>query len=370
MKLSAMKDEAFAQSLQRAARRERMAIADVVEHLAEADRREWHLRKGFPGLMNYCVARLKYSQEAAGKRVTAARLVRKYPLALAMLREGDLHLSGLLVLSPVLQPENVDERLKAAAGKTREQIELLVAGWRPKPVVSTRVFEVKHDHRQAQLETMIHARAQETATEGISQRGPATRPAPELPRAPRPRPIDASHYKLKEVCIDRETYDDLRWLQDHLRHSIPDGDAAKVIAKAIKELRKAVEKRRYGKTDKPKKPAAPAQLTMQPDQTPTPTPTPAIEPRAPGRMTRREVSERDGCQCTYVGDDGHRCEATGWLEFDHIEPWAEGGSTTAGNLRTLCRAHHRARNRHPPRGGSMYAITDRVHDDVPKPETP
>ncbi len=230
-----------------------MAIADVVEHLAEADRREWHLRKGFSGLTNYCVARLKYSQEAAGKRVTAARLVRKYPLALQMLREGDVHLSGLLVLSPVLQADNYKERLKAAAGKTREQIELLVVGWKPKPLVETRVFEVNA-------------------------------PALELPRAPRPR--------------------------------------------------------RYGKTDKPK------------------TVLPKPDSRAPGRATRREVSERDGCQCTYVADDGHRCESTAWLQFDHIEEWAGGGPTETDNLRMLCHAHHRARNRHPPRGGSPSAIGD------------
>ncbi len=313
-----------------------MAIADVVEHLAEADRREWHIRKGFAGLTNYCVARLKYSQEAAGKRVTAARLVRKYPLALQMLRDGDVHLSGLLVLSPVLHADNYEERLNAAAGKTREQIELLVVGWKPKPLVETRVFEVKVDHRQALLEEMVKARAEAPQEEPRPQTQAS---APELPRAPRPRPLDPQHYKL-QLCIDLETYEDLRWLQEHMRHSIPDGDAAKVIAKAIKELRKAVDKRRYGKTDKPK------------------TVLPKPESRAPGRATRREVSERDGCQCTYVADDGHRCESTGWLQFDHIEEWAGGGPTETDNLRMLCHAHHRARNRHPPRGGLPSAIED------------
>ncbi len=262
-------------------------------------------------------------------------------LGLQMLREGEVHLSGLLVLSPVLQADNYEERLKAAAGKTREQIELLVVGWKPKPLVETRVFEVKVDNRQALLEEMVKTRAE----------GPQA-PAPELPRAPRPRPLDPQHYKL-QLCVDLDTYEDLRWLQEHMRHSIPDGDAAKVIAKAIKELRKEVEKRRYGKTDKPKK-QAPAQLTMTTGETPKP------EPRAPGRATRREVSERDGCQRTYVGDDGHRCESAGWLQFDHIEEWARGGPTETENLRMLCRAHHRARNRHPPRGGSPSAIEDRT----------
>jgi len=55
---------------------------------------------------------------------------------------------------------------------------------------------------------------------------------------------------------------------------------------------------------------------------------------------RREEYERDGEQCTFVGDRGHRCEATRALEFDHVVPVARGGETTAKNLRLRCRAHN------------------------------
>jgi hypothetical protein len=44
--------------------------------------------------------------------------------------------------------------------------------------------------------------------------------------------------------------------------------------------------------------------------------------------------------CTYVAEDGKRCEARAFLELDHIDPKARGGSNDAANLRIRCRAHN------------------------------
>jgi hypothetical protein len=55
---------------------------------------------------------------------------------------------------------------------------------------------------------------------------------------------------------------------------------------------------------------------------------------------RREVFERDGAQCTFTDGEGSRCSARGFLELDHIESRALGGSSDASNLRVLCRAHN------------------------------
>jgi hypothetical protein len=41
-----------------------------------------------------------------------------------------------------------------------------------------------------------------------------------------------------------------------------------------------------------------------------------------------------------VSDSGHRCEARTRLEFDHADPVARGGETTADNMRLRCRAHN------------------------------
>jgi hypothetical protein len=49
---------------------------------------------------------------------------------------------------------------------------------------------------------------------------------------------------------------------------------------------------------------------------------------------------RDGDQCTFVGQGGHRCAARHRLEFDHVTPVARGGRATIDNLRLRCRAHN------------------------------
>ena len=54
---------------------------------------------------------------------------------------------------------------------------------------------------------------------------------------------------------------------------------------------------------------------------------------------KREVWARDGGQCAFRGAEG-RCTETGFLEFHHLVPYADGGETVASNLELRCRAHN------------------------------
>jgi len=55
---------------------------------------------------------------------------------------------------------------------------------------------------------------------------------------------------------------------------------------------------------------------------------------------KRAVWKRDGGQCTFVGDTGHRCEARGDVEFDHVTEAARGGEATVDGLQLRCRGHN------------------------------
>jgi hypothetical protein len=57
-----------------------------------------------------------------------------------------------------------------------------------------------------------------------------------------------------------------------------------------------------------------------------------------------QINLRDKCQCVYVNAKGERCVNRRWLDHHHIKPFSEGGTHTAENLETLCRAHHRIRH--------------------------
>lgn len=60
-------------------------------------------------------------------------------------------------------------------------------------------------------------------------------------------------------------------------------------------------------------------------------------------VLRRAVAQRDG-GCTHPGCDIPAC----WCDAHHIRHWAQGGATTAGNLKLLCRRHHRLEHDQAP----------------------
>ncbi len=60
---------------------------------------------------------------------------------------------------------------------------------------------------------------------------------------------------------------------------------------------------------------------------------------------KREVTARDGSQCTFTDTTGRRCSSRSFLEYHHLHAVARGGATTADNLTLRCAAHnaHQAR---------------------------
>ncbi|MBT9554948.1 MAG: HNH endonuclease [Myxococcales bacterium] len=56
---------------------------------------------------------------------------------------------------------------------------------------------------------------------------------------------------------------------------------------------------------------------------------------------RREVFDRDGGCCTFVGDDGHVCGSRFAVQIHHRVAWAHGGSNAADNLTLHCGPHNR-----------------------------
>ena len=62
-------------------------------------------------------------------------------------------------------------------------------------------------------------------------------------------------------------------------------------------------------------------------------------PLVPARV-KRQVWQRDGGQCTFVGESGQHSAARSRLEYDHVVEAARGGEATVPNLRLRCRAHN------------------------------
>lgn len=108
-----------------------------------------------------------------------------------------------------------------------------------------------------------------------------------------------------------------------MRHTNPNGDFAPIIEDALDLLLEKLMRERFGKVKRPRAARNAASGALIDSATP------------------RAVAARDGLRCSWIGPDGERCSATSWLELDHVEPRAKGGSSEANNVRVLCRAHNR-----------------------------
>src|SRR5712675_1897711 len=111
--------------------------AALLVHLGEIDERKLYLDWRFSSMFAFCVGELGLSEDVACNRIDLARAARSLPVILDALRSGKVHPAGLRLLAPHLTPENQEHVLAEAAGKSKRQIEELVARLWPQPPVPT-----------------------------------------------------------------------------------------------------------------------------------------------------------------------------------------------------------------------------------------
>jgi len=324
---------------QRLIRFERDATVQVIAHIAEIEKRRIHLTAGYPSLFAYCADVLRLSEHEAYHRILAARTANSFPRILDMLADARVNLTTVRLIAQYLTPENHEELLAAAAGKTRSEVELLIAARFPKPDVPTSV-------RRLPAPTMPAPSLAASAHPPSLPAMPATiRPAkndlpmaPPLPPAsaveaasvpasvahpPAVRPLAAERYHVS-FTASADTIEKLRLAQDLLGHAVPSGDVSSVFDRALTVLVEDLTRRKFAGTERPRASGNP----------------PGDGRHIPADV-RRAVWKRDGGRCAFMGKEGHRCGARRRLEFHHVKPFAEGGRATIDNLRLVCAAHNR-----------------------------
>src|SRR5438876_11277790 len=119
---------------------ERDASVELVAHLAALDARPaLYAAEGHGSLFTYCTQVLRLSEDATCNRIQAARACRDFPVILDLLASGAMSLTSVRMLRPHLTPENHEAVLARASGRSRREIEALVAGLAPRPDVPSSV---------------------------------------------------------------------------------------------------------------------------------------------------------------------------------------------------------------------------------------
>ena len=318
-------DEDLIVDLKAAASRERGATAELIALLIEMDTRRLYLAEGYSSLFVYCTKCLRLSEHAAYGRIEAARAARKFPIVLELLTDGSITLTTVCLLATHLTVENYQQLLIAARGKTKREVEQQIAALVPKPEVpslmrklpqskTTRGFVAAKSVDTA-VPTFRNLASAQNQTANIASHGPRH------PRAAMIAPLTPERYKV-QITINRDTHDKLRKVQDLLRHVVPNGDPAVIFDRALTLLLQNLESRKLARVDRPRnEPPANAHGRHVP------------------AAVKRQVWERDGGQCAFIGTDG-RCSERGFLEIHHVIPFADGGPATLDNLQLRCRAHN------------------------------
>ncbi|MBS2011834.1 MAG: HNH endonuclease [Deltaproteobacteria bacterium] len=322
MDVAALSNEELVERLKALHSDSNRLLARQLVLLGEIEARRLYRELACTSMGDFCQQVLNLSEGATARRLAAARAIRRFPQILARVEQGELHLTALALVSTVLTETNVDAIIADIIGKTTRQVEHLVACLLPRPDVPTTVERL--ELRRESTTPWFRGGASES--EGMVGGGlplPGMTPDPATGvEGVRTSPLSADRFRVT-FTAPRELVAKLERIVELTRHRNPKGDLGLALEAAVTLYLEKVEKELLGKAGRAKKPSA---------ATP--------KGRRPSRAIRREVLERDGFQCTYVDDSGKRCSARSWLELDHIEPAAHGGTVAASNLRTRCRTHN------------------------------
>ncbi len=338
MQPCSLSDDQLVAEIRAIVSREFLSLAELLSLLAEMDDRMLYARLGFSSLFSFIVQELHLSEDAAYKRIHAARAARRFPLILTLLAEGRINLTTITILSQILTVENHAELLTKAVHKSKFEVEKIKAAYAPRPDIPDMMRRLSTPTRSG---ASCDGGACTDASEILPDTGTAPVPAAceehhaaiVTPIAPARRdaisPLSEQRVKFQftgsEVLrgkIDRA--------KELLRHKYPAAKLEEIIDEALNAL--------LEKKDPEKKIQRKAGRNVL-----------GLRPQKSGHQHARYIPQRvkdlvwqrDQGRCQYVAPDGRRCEERGFLEYDHIKPFARGGSSNdPDNLRLACRTHN------------------------------
>lgn len=272
-----LSDEELLGRLRRNAKSERRIQAQFLAYLAVVEKRRLFALEGYTSLFAFVVQSLGYSEATALKRIQVARKAIRFPRIYECLVEARVSLTGLSKLSPYLTEANHELLLNQSSGKSVTEIENIIVAHFPKAAVKDSV------------------------------RNRVT-----------PLSVDQVHVNFSASKAFAEKVKKAKAL---LSHKYPQGRLEDIFGEALDLLLQKHE---------PKEKRSIRNTTVA-------NPNNRYLPQA----VRNEVRKRDGDKCSYISPEGHACDATHFLEFDHVFPWALGGEHESRNVRLLCRTHNR-----------------------------
>jgi hypothetical protein len=244
-----------------------------------------------------------------------------------LLADGRLSPTTARLLKRYLTKANHEELLGAACGKSRRQVEELLARRFPQPDVPASICALPAALPAPSLTISVPVDAQTPGAvlidvAPVAAVDPPAAVAP-LPPPPLVRPLAPERYEIR-FTASGESLERLRLAQDMLSHAVPSGDLAQVFDRAVIALLEDLARKRFAVTTRPRKSRGQSEDS---DHIPA--------------EVRRAVFVRDLGRCRFVSPDGRRCETRRFTQFHHVNPRGAGGKATVENIELRCGPHNR-----------------------------
>ena len=345
--LIGVSDRELVDGLTRLVSKEQKYLHQIILHFAEFDRRRLYAELGYTSLFDYATRGLGYSNSSAQRRVKAARAVNAVPEVYDCIESGMLSLKVLEVVAEAISGGNGKELLMEVCGKTRDEALRVVSRFHPiqswrltdsiVPITVTRAPVTEAAGRTKPEENNNYFRA-EVITDLVRDSGKL-----EVDEKYRIAFTAGAEFKQKlervrELVSGADCSSDTeavleRALDEYIKRHAPEERIRRRQEKAQRKA-KAVGKRVFKSLEQLRKVSG-AVVASMPEAERDP-----INRRFIGAAQRDEILQRDGHCCSYVSPDGTQCGSRLGLEIDHIIPWACGGRSDPGNLRTVCKTHN------------------------------
>ncbi|UYL08444.1 HNH endonuclease [Bdellovibrio sp. SKB1291214] len=331
MILSALSNEELSGRLETLAHSERKITHLILIHINEMESRRLYAELGFDSMFRYLTRHLKYSEDAAYRRLSAARLLKKSPEIANRLENGSLNLTQLAQVQSALRQDakfNLNDSTIASDGipQILDKIENKSSFETKKTL--TQEFKLpiaKHEVLEPQRDDSVRL----------------------------------------EITLTTEQLKTLETARDLMSHLLPNGNWADFLTLlAEKQIQKILGKdvleTSKSETGKLLKPTSDIEndtkrssldvscltkVELVQESLPAKSSTHSfLAARKRGHIkatTKRGLLAAANYRCEYKNQNtGIKCDSKYQLQIDHIQPIALGGKDDKQNLRVLCRTHN------------------------------
>ena len=257
-----------------------------------------HLRKSTPAVstgyarvkpVRLCVYELRLSEDAAERRAQAAKIARRFSILFEQIAAGEIHLTGVLMIGPLLTEANRLEVLARAKHRTKRELAGLLRRLDPLPDVPARIEPLGPAPEGRPLQSGTHAQFAAALAGPVRELSPGDRPSDWLEggsdEAASAEPVPAfdlaetaaeqlsageqlteaisenerllapQRYKV-QFTASQEYVDLLEQAQDLLAPAVPRRNLEQVHLRALVLLVAELKKRKYAVTERSRSAAA------------------------------------------------------------------------------------------------------------------